>query len=160
MLILGRRVGDSIVIDGFHQGQPEPSGAGIEDKWLRAFRYLSLDRMETRLHRWRLDLTTGSVTEERLSESFTEFGMLNPTTAATSAPDRASSSAMVPPKQKPMAAMRPASASCRATSASSPPRARARVRMGSANSGFSAPMAPSSSSITLPSPCRSHASAT
>ncbi len=75
--------GDTIVIDGFHQGQPEPSGVGIGDKWLRAFRYLSLDKMQTRLHRWRLDLRTGAVTEERLSETFTEFGMLNPDIVTT-----------------------------------------------------------------------------
>ena len=89
--------GDSIVIDGFHQSQPEPSGEGITDKWLRAYRYLSLDLMQTHLHRWRLDLATGTVTEQRLSDSFTEFGMMNPLTtgrrhrfayAATAVPGR------------------------------------------------------------------------
>ena len=89
--------GDSIVIDGFHQSQPEPSGEGITDKWLRAYRYLSLDLMQTHLHRWRLDLMTGTVTEQRLSDSFTEFGMMNPLTtgrrhrfayAATAVPGR------------------------------------------------------------------------
>jgi carotenoid cleavage dioxygenase len=69
--------GDEIVLDGFHQGAPEPSGEGITDKWLRAFRYLALDQMQTRLHRWRFNLVTGAVREERLSESLTEFGMVN-----------------------------------------------------------------------------------
>lgn len=72
--------GDEVVLEGFHQGQPEPSGEGITDKWLRAFRYLSLDRMETRLYRWRFDLRTGRTREERLSDTFTEFGMMNPRT--------------------------------------------------------------------------------
>src|SRR5690606_20786841 len=89
--------GASIVMDGFFQGQPEPSADGITDKWLRAFRHLSLDMMETRLHRWRFNLRTGETTEERLSDTFTEFGMMNPLTtgrkhryayAATAIPGR------------------------------------------------------------------------
>lgn len=89
--------GETIVMDGFFQGQPEPSAEGITDKWLRAFRHLSLDLMETRLHRWRFNLRTGESTEERLSDSFTEFGMMNPLTtgrtyryayAATAIPGR------------------------------------------------------------------------
>lgn len=89
--------GDEIVLDGFHQGQPEPSGEGITDPWLRAFRYLSLDQMQTRLHRWRFNLRTGRTREERLSDTFTEFAMVNPLTtgrphrfayAATAVPGR------------------------------------------------------------------------
>ncbi|MGH3466598.1 MAG: carotenoid oxygenase family protein, partial [Thermocrispum sp.] len=70
--------GDEIVLDGFFQGDPEPADNGMGDKWQRAFRFLALDRMQARLHRWRLNLVTGGVREERLSESITEFGMLNP----------------------------------------------------------------------------------
>ncbi|MEU8591975.1 carotenoid oxygenase family protein [Streptomyces sp. NPDC048664] len=70
--------GDEIVLDGFFQGAPEPADNGTGDKWERAFRFLALDRMQTRLHRWRLDLVTGQVREEQLSESITEFGMINP----------------------------------------------------------------------------------
>ena len=89
--------GDEIVLDGFHQSSPEPSPEGIDDKWLRAFRFLALDRLQTHLHRWRLNLRTGAVREERISESLTEFGMLNPSYvgrrhrfayAATGAPGR------------------------------------------------------------------------
>ena len=47
------------------------------NRWERAFRFLALDRMQARLHRWRLDLRTGLVTEEPLSDSITEFGMMN-----------------------------------------------------------------------------------
>jgi len=68
--------GDEIVLDGFHQGDPEPSDIG-GTKWERAFRFLALDRMQTRLHRWRLNLVTGAVTEESLSETISEFGVIN-----------------------------------------------------------------------------------
>jgi carotenoid cleavage dioxygenase len=69
--------GDEIVLDGFFQGQPEPADDGTGSKWQRTFRFLALDRMQARLHRWRLDLSTGSVTEQPLTESISEFGMIN-----------------------------------------------------------------------------------
>lgn len=72
--------GDEIVLDGFFQGDPEPAdidGAGPERKWQRAFRFLALDRMQTRLHRWRLNLVTGAVREEPITETISEFGMIN-----------------------------------------------------------------------------------
>jgi carotenoid cleavage dioxygenase len=50
---------------------------GSGDKWERAFRYLALDRLQTRLHRWRLNLVTGTTTETPLTDSITEFGMIN-----------------------------------------------------------------------------------
>ena len=34
--------------------------------------------MQARLHRWRLNLVTGGVREEQLSEGISEFGMINP----------------------------------------------------------------------------------
>lgn len=69
--------GNEIVLDGFFQGDPEPTDNDAGTKWQRAFRFLALDRMQTRLHRWRLNLTTGGVREEQLSDSITEFGMIN-----------------------------------------------------------------------------------
>jgi carotenoid cleavage dioxygenase len=69
--------GDEIVLDGFYQGEPEPADNGTGTKWQRAFRFLALDRMQTRLHRWRLNLKTGATTEEPLSENISEFGMIN-----------------------------------------------------------------------------------
>ncbi|MDL9948131.1 carotenoid oxygenase family protein [Gordonia sp. ABSL11-1] len=69
--------GDEIVLEGFHQGQPEPSGDGITDKWQKAFRFLALDHMQSKLYRWRLNLATGMVKEEPLTERVTEFGMIN-----------------------------------------------------------------------------------
>ena len=69
--------GDEIVLDGFFQGDPEPADDGTGDKWQRRFRFLAMDRMQTRLHRWRFNLVTGEVREEALSDSITEFGMIN-----------------------------------------------------------------------------------
>ncbi|MGW0018081.1 carotenoid oxygenase family protein [Rhodococcus sp. NPDC003382] len=70
--------GDEIVLEGFHQSDPEPADDGNGNIYKRLFRSLALDRMGTHLHRWRLNLRTGQVKEERLSESITEFGMINP----------------------------------------------------------------------------------
>lgn len=69
--------GDEIVLDGFFQGDPEPADNGMGNAWERAFRFLALDRMQSRLHRWRLNLKTGEVKEQQLSDSITEFGMMN-----------------------------------------------------------------------------------
>ncbi len=71
--------GDEIVLDGFFQSDPD----GRHSHWpgdpsfSRMFRMLSLDGMQTRLHRWRLNLATGQTKEEPLSEAITEFGMIN-----------------------------------------------------------------------------------
>ena len=70
--------GDEIVLDGFFQGDPEPADNGMGNKWQRAFRFLALDRMQARLHRWRFNLVTGEVREEQLTDSISEFGMINP----------------------------------------------------------------------------------
>ena len=70
--------GDEIVLDGFFEDDPEPVDSLSGDRWQRAFRFLALDRIQARLHRWRLNLATGAVTEERLTDSITEFGMINP----------------------------------------------------------------------------------
>ncbi|MGQ0838724.1 carotenoid oxygenase family protein [Actinokineospora sp.] len=71
--------GDEIVLDGFFQSDPEGRGGVFpgDQRYARMYRMLSLDGMQTRLHRWRLNLATGQTKEERLSDSITEFGMIN-----------------------------------------------------------------------------------
>ncbi|BBZ60130.1 carotenoid oxygenase family protein [Mycolicibacterium monacense] len=69
--------GDEIVLDGFFQDNPSPSTKGAKSLEDAAFRYLALDGFESHLHRWRFNLATGAATEERLSDSLTEFGMMN-----------------------------------------------------------------------------------
>lgn len=68
--------GDEIVIEGFFQHQPVPQPAA--DDPMRLYRFVAIDYMETRLHRWRLNLRTGQATEESLRDDFTEFGVINP----------------------------------------------------------------------------------
>lgn len=69
--------GDEIVLDGFFQADPEPADNGSGTSWQRAFRFLALDRMQSRLHRWRLNLVTGAVSEQSLTDTISEFGMIN-----------------------------------------------------------------------------------
>ncbi|WP_116645916.1 carotenoid oxygenase family protein, partial [Mycobacterium kubicae] len=73
--------GDEIVLDGFFEADPQPLDTG-GGKWDKLFRFLALDRLQARLHRWRLNLVTGAVKEERLSEAITEFGTINADYAA------------------------------------------------------------------------------
>ena len=67
--------GDEVVLEGFHQGNPSPKPDADDAMWM--FRYLALDWMETRLHRWRLNRRTGACTEEHMRNDFTEFGIIN-----------------------------------------------------------------------------------
>jgi carotenoid cleavage dioxygenase len=69
--------GDEIVLDGFFQHDPMPADNGQPGSIQRIFRFLALDRLQTRLHRWRLNLATGQCKEEQLTDSVTEFGMIN-----------------------------------------------------------------------------------
>ena len=69
--------GDEIVLDGFFEGEPNPIDTLTGDKYKKAFRYLALDGLQTHLHRWRFNVVTGEAREERLSDSTTEFGMIN-----------------------------------------------------------------------------------
>jgi carotenoid cleavage dioxygenase-like enzyme len=69
--------GDEIVLDGFFEGEPNPVETLTGDKYKKAFRYLALDGLQSRLHRWRFNLVTGQTAEEQLSDSITEFGMIN-----------------------------------------------------------------------------------
>ena len=40
--------------------------------------YVDINSFQAKLHRWRFNLTTGVCHEERLSDRFVEFGMVNP----------------------------------------------------------------------------------
>ncbi|GAA3523162.1 carotenoid oxygenase family protein [Aeromicrobium panaciterrae] len=69
--------GDEVVVDGFFESDPAPADNGMGDKWQRAFRFLANDRMQPRLHRWRLNMVTGLCKEESLTDTISEFGMMN-----------------------------------------------------------------------------------
>lgn len=72
--------GDEIVVEGYFQKDPEPP-AGGGTIYQRMFRFLDNDLMGPRLHRWRLNLTTGLTKEEPLTSTTSEFGMINQTHA-------------------------------------------------------------------------------
>jgi carotenoid cleavage dioxygenase len=69
--------GDEIVLDGFFQGDPAPKHRDGGGQLERMFRFLALDRMQTRPHRWRFNLATGATKEEDLSDTIMEFGMID-----------------------------------------------------------------------------------
>lgn len=68
--------GDEVVLDGFHQGCPDPRQAD-DDRWTTTRRYLDVGELQARPHRWRFNLRTGRTTEEFLDDRYLEFGMIN-----------------------------------------------------------------------------------
>jgi carotenoid cleavage dioxygenase-like enzyme len=69
--------GDEVVLDGFFQHDPSPAKVPGADRLASAYRYLDLERLQARPHRWRFDLVTGQTKEEPLSDRVMEFGMIN-----------------------------------------------------------------------------------
>lgn len=69
--------GDEVVLDGFFQDNPVPAPRVGASAYDNIFRFLGLDGIQPHLHRWRLNLSTGLAKEERLTDSITEFGMVN-----------------------------------------------------------------------------------
>lgn len=69
--------GDELVVEGFFQHDPMPDvdrGASYDE---RMSRFISLDGFQSRLHRWRMNLVTGATSEESLTGTISEFGMIN-----------------------------------------------------------------------------------
>jgi carotenoid cleavage dioxygenase len=70
-------VGDEIILDGYFEYDPSPSVSRDADLNTRMFRFLDLHLMQSRPYRWRLNMKTGAVHEGPLSDTITEFGMIN-----------------------------------------------------------------------------------
>lgn len=68
--------GDEIVLDGFFQKNPQPAVTPDMGFYEKIFRFLDNSLMEPVPYRWRLNLATGAVKEEQLSETSSEFGMV------------------------------------------------------------------------------------
>ncbi len=68
--------GDEVVLDGYFQQDPEPP-AGNGTIYQRMFRFLDNELIGPKLHRWRLNLSTGLAKEEALTDTVSEFGMIN-----------------------------------------------------------------------------------
>jgi carotenoid cleavage dioxygenase-like enzyme len=73
--------GDEIVLDGFFQHNPGPRKKPDATPMQALYRTIDVNQIEARPHRWRFNLVTGQTTEESLSDSVMEFGMINPAVA-------------------------------------------------------------------------------
>jgi carotenoid cleavage dioxygenase len=73
--------GDEIVVDGYFQFDPSPGVAPDATLEQRMVRFLDLFALQSRPYRWRLNMKTGAVKEGPLSDTITEFGMINTLTA-------------------------------------------------------------------------------
>lgn len=69
--------GDEIVVDGYFEFDPSPGTPPDATLEQRMFRFLDLWALQSRPYRWRLNMRTGAVTEGPLSDTITEFGMIN-----------------------------------------------------------------------------------
>ena len=69
--------GEEIVLDGYFEYNPSPTISKDADINAKIFRFLDLHALESRPYRWRLNMRTGAVKEGPLSETITEFGMIN-----------------------------------------------------------------------------------
>lgn len=69
--------GDEVVVEGFYQGCPEPADPGPDGPRQRGLRFLAAEVLQTRLHRWRMNMVTGQSSEEDLTDTCTEFGVVN-----------------------------------------------------------------------------------
>ena len=77
--------GDEVVVDGFFERNPEATIGpdepatmpGRDDAERRMFRFLDATALDPVPYRWRLDLRTGAVKEEVLSDAGSEFGTIN-----------------------------------------------------------------------------------
>ena len=65
------------MLDGYFQGTPEPQRRDDLSFEQNFFRYLDLHTLETRAHRWRFNMRTGECREAPLSDTISEFPMIN-----------------------------------------------------------------------------------
>ncbi len=69
--------GDEIVLDGFFQHNPACRGIERPAAEFKGFESLDINAFESRAHRWRFNLVTGKTSEEQLTDTVTEFPMIN-----------------------------------------------------------------------------------
>lgn len=65
--------GDTIVVDGYFQTDPMPKPDPADGAWAGLKKLVDVGAVGARPHRWRLDLATGLVREERLFDVVSEF---------------------------------------------------------------------------------------
>ncbi|BFM11276.1 carotenoid oxygenase family protein [Simiduia litorea] len=70
--------GDEIVLDGYFQDQPDPEPIeGLPRAVGKMMANIAINCFESKLHRWRFNLKTGAVVEQRLDDRALEFGTFN-----------------------------------------------------------------------------------
>lgn len=69
--------GDEVVLEGFFQHNPTARGIERAPSRFKGFETLDINVLQARHHRWRFNLTTGTTTEEQLSDTVAEFPMIN-----------------------------------------------------------------------------------
>ncbi len=69
---------NEVVLEGYHQSKPMPDPLEEAGEYGHMMAYVDEHSFQSRLHRWRFNLTTGKCQEERLSNRIVEFGMINP----------------------------------------------------------------------------------
>lgn len=72
--------GDEVILDGFFQHNPTARGVSRSRDTKaehKGFESLDLNVLESRAHRWRFNTVTGQCREESMSETFSEFPMIN-----------------------------------------------------------------------------------
>ena len=70
--------GDEVILDGYFQENPDPEPIpGMPRAAGKMMANISINNFESKLHRWRFNLKTGEVKEERLDDRSLEFGTFN-----------------------------------------------------------------------------------
>jgi len=70
--------GDEIVLDGYFQDEPDPAPLpGLPPAVGKMMANIDINSFQSKLHRWRFNLKTGAVKEQRLDDRPLEFGTFN-----------------------------------------------------------------------------------
>ena len=69
--------GDELVLEGYRQQNPSPRKKEGDDFYRSFYRHIDLNTLKPVLHQWRMNLVTGATREHDVSDSITEFGMIN-----------------------------------------------------------------------------------
>tara|TARA_R110000772_G_scaffold58393_2_gene132188 strand:+ start:9270 stop:10742 length:1473 start_codon:yes stop_codon:yes gene_type:complete len=70
--------GDEIVLDGYFQDNPDPEPLpGLPRAAGKMMANIDIHSFQSKLHRWRFNLKTGAVNEQRLDDRALEFGTIN-----------------------------------------------------------------------------------
>jgi carotenoid cleavage dioxygenase len=68
---------DEIVLDGFFQKNPQPMPEPGDTRYSMLQRTIDMHSLGARLHRWRMNLATGTTREEELDDRCAEFPMIH-----------------------------------------------------------------------------------